>query len=55
MVRVVKRDEPSTDDTPASDVLVDGFIEFMAVEKSASKHTLDGYARALTKFQVGLR
>ena len=47
----VKSDEPASEESSTSDELVDGFIEFMAVEKSASKHTLDGYARALTKFQ----
>ncbi len=52
MVAIVKGDHPATDDSSTSDVLVDGFIEFLAVEKSASKHTLDGYARALTKFQA---
>ena len=48
----VKHDEPARDDLTASDGMVDGFLAFMAVEKSASKHTLDGYARALTKFQA---
>lgn len=47
----MKCDESASDASPAGDVLVDSFIEFMAVEKSASKNTLDGYARALTKFQ----